>query len=269
MEKEKGIWSISNVISLRQDYDECSEGLIKNAIDKGYCKREKDFNFRKCYSDKFMTWAAKGMEREKRSRVLLFQNDKKFILKDFIGILRDHGKGMDSREWSPEKSEASLCLHAKDPLIRRTQTICSMVAKLGQENNFYFTTGASNPCLSPFFPIFLKDTRIPEDYQESGAYYHQNSFWWQSEKFHRDALCNFRNALLEIYPFYRDFEEKMMSSLEKNNLTVNQREINEYFKQARTIVVEWGSRLKRLAPDKTNWFYRNYWHKYNKRNGMI
>ena len=156
LEKEKGIWSISNVISLRQDYDECSEGLIKNAIDKGYCKREKDFNFRKCYSDKFMTWAAKGMEREKRSRVLLFQNDKKFILKDFIGILRDHGKGMDSREWSPEKSEASLCLHAKDPLIRRTQTICSMVAKLGQENNFYFTTGASNPCLSPFFPIFLR-----------------------------------------------------------------------------------------------------------------
>jgi secernin len=267
--KIKGIWSISNVISLRQDYDECSEGLIKNAVDKGYCWGEKDFDFRKSYSDKLMTWAAKGIEREKRSRDLLFQNNKKFTLEDFISILRDHGEGMNSREWSPEKSKATLCLHAKDPLIRRTQTVCSMVAKLGQKNNFYCTTGASNPCLSPFFPVFLKDTGIPEDYQEGGANYNQNSFWWQSEKFHRNALGNFHNALLEMCPLYRNFEEKMISSLEKNNFIVNQREIDEYFKQARKIVVEWGSRLKRLTPDKTNWFYRYYWHKYNKRNGII
>lgn len=263
------VWSISNVISLQKDYDECSEGLIKNAIDKGYCKREKDFNFRKCYSDRFMTWAAKGVEREKRSRDLLFKKNKKFTVKDFIDILRDHGESEDNRTWFPEQSKATICLHAKDPLIHRTQTVCSMVAKLGQESNFYCTTGASNPCLSPFFPIFLKDTIIPKDYQEGGANYNKDSYWWETEKYHRNALVNFPIALSEIKPHLKSFEKQMFSIFEKKkDLSITQKTMDEYFSEARKIVQKWGSGLERLNPRTSGWFYRYYWQRYHKKNGL-
>ena len=49
--------------------------IDKNAVVKGYCKSDNDFDFRECYSDKFMTWA-KGREREKRSRELFSRQDK-------------------------------------------------------------------------------------------------------------------------------------------------------------------------------------------------
>ena len=56
-------WTISNIISLKQDFDACSPGLIANAIKKGYCRREADFSFRECYSDRIFTWGAKGKQR--------------------------------------------------------------------------------------------------------------------------------------------------------------------------------------------------------------
>ncbi len=262
----KDTWSISNVISLRRDYDECSAGLIKNAVEKGYCKSDNDFDFRECYSDKFMTWAAKGREREKRSRELLSRQDKKLNLQDFTGILRDHGENCDNQKWSPDKSGATLCLHSKDPLTNRTQSVCSMVAELNPENNFYLTTGASNPCLSPFFPIFTKDTGVPEGYREGGELYNPESFWWQCEKYHRLALWCFPDALSQISPLYRDFEGKIIDRLKKNNFTANQKEIDGYFKEVREMISGWGGRLEGVIPEKTNWLYRYYWQRYNKLN---
>ena len=264
--KIKDTWSISNVISLRKDYDECSAGLIKNAVEKGYCKSEDDFDFRECYSDKFMTWAAKGREREKRSRELLFPQSKKFTLQDFTGILRDHGENCDSKTWSPDKSGPTLCLHSKDPLINRTQSVCSLVAQLDPKNNLYLTTGTSNPCLSPFFPIFTKGTRLPKGYIDGGEYYNQDSFWWQCEKYHRLALGCFPDSLSQISSLYKDFEGKIMGRLEENSFTANQKEIDAYFQEVREMVSEWGGQLEGVTLEKTNWFYRYYWQRYNKLN---
>jgi secernin len=264
--KINDVWSISNVISLQEDYDECSEGLIKNAVEKGYCKSQNDFNFRKCYSDKLMTWAANGVIREKRSRELLAKNNKKFTVKNFINILRDHG---DNPQWAPSRGQAgTLCLHAADPLFRRTQTVCSLVASIGKEDNFYYTTGASNPCLSPYFPIFYSNTQIPEEYKEGSAYYNQDSYWWESEYYHRKALKYFNSALMKIQPFINDYEKEMFSMIESNNLSINQDVIDSYFIKARNIVKDWGNKLKELSPEKTSCYYRYYWHKYNKRNGI-
>jgi len=58
--KVNDFWSISNIISLEKDFDACSPGLIENAVNKRYCKSEADFNFRKCYSDRIVTWGARG-----------------------------------------------------------------------------------------------------------------------------------------------------------------------------------------------------------------
>jgi len=265
--KIKDVWSISNIISLQKDYDSCSEGLINNAIKKGYCKKREDFNFRKCYSDKFMTWAAKGAEREKRSRALLTRRKKRLTTKDFVNILRDHG---DDPQWAPNQGlGATLCLHAANKLFRRTQTVCSLVAKISEDRQFFYTTGASNPCISPFFPVFSLDTIIPGEYTEGRENYNSKSYWWESERFHRKALLNFNSAQIEIQPLIINYEEEIISSIENSLSTLNQKQINEYFIRARAIVKNWGSKLDRLPSVNLGWSFSRYWRGYNKRNRII
>jgi len=238
--KIKDVWNISNIISLEKDYDSCSEGLIKNAIKKSYCKDEKDFNFRKSYSAKLMTWATRGDKREKRSRALLSLRKKRLTTKNFINILRDHG---DNSQW--------------------------MVAKIGENKQFYYTTAASNPCISPFFPVFSPDTTTPGGYIEGNKNYTSKSYWWESERFHRKALLNFNFAQVEIQPLIINYEEEAIFSIENSLITLNQKQINEYFIRARAMVENWGSRLDRLPSVNLGWNFVRYWRGYNKRNRII
>ncbi len=258
-------WSISNVISLEKDFDACSPGLIENAIKKGYCKSKADFNFRKCYSDRIMTWGAKGAPRQARSREILSQKNGSLTTADLMTILRDHGGNAD---WTPDKSGGTICMHAADKLIRRSQSVCSMVANLGKKAQFYYTTGAANPCMSPYYPIFFPDTLNPAGYLEGGANYDAKSFWWECEKLHRQALWHFANALKTIQPQIKKLENEMIPSVENGGVPLNQKTIDKYFTEARTITRKWGDKLDSLPVKKPKWLFRRYWQGYNKLNGL-
>jgi len=258
-------WSISNIISLEKDFDACSPGLIENAVKKGYCKSEADFNFRKCYSDRIITWGAKGAPREARSREMLLRKKGALTTADFMAILRDHG---GRSNWTPGKSGGTICMHAADKLIRRSQSVCSIVAKLGKEAQFYYTTGASNPCLSPYYPVFFPGTVNPAGYLEGEASYDAKSFWWECEKLHRQALWHFADALDAIQPQIEKYEKEIISSVENGRVPLNQDTVDKYFTKARTMVKNWGAKLDSLPLTKPKWLFRRYWQSYNKLNGI-
>jgi secernin len=261
----RDFWSISNIISLEKDFDACSPGLIENAIKKSYCKSEADFNFRKCYSDRIMTWGAKGAQRQVRSSEMLLQKKGTLATADFMTILRDHGGRTD---WAPDKSGGTICMHAADKLIRRSQSVCSMVAKLGKKAQFYYTTGAANPCMSPYYPVFFSGTVNPAGYLDGGASYDAESFWWECEKLHRQALWCFKAALSTIQPRVKKYEEEMISSVENGRVLLNQDTVDKYFTQARTMIRNWGAKLDSLPATKPKWLFRRYWQGYNKLNGI-
>jgi dipeptidase len=261
----KDFWSISNIISLEKDFDACSPGLIENAVKKGYCKSEADFNFRKCYSDRIITWGAKGAPREARSREMLLRKKGALTTADFMAILRDHG---GRSNWTPGKSGGTICMHAADKLIRRSQSVCSIVAKLGKKAQFHYTTGASNPCLSPYYPVFFPGTVNPAGYLEGEASYDAKSFWWECEKLHRQALWHFADALDAIQPQIEKYEKEMISSVENGRVPLNQGTVDKYFTKARTVVRNWGDKLDSLPVTKPKWLFRRYWQSYNKLNGI-
>ncbi|MDD4362873.1 MAG: C69 family dipeptidase [Atribacterota bacterium] len=261
--KIKQFWSISNVISLEKDLDDCSEGLISNAVKKGYCKSEQDFNFRKCYSGKLMTWAAKGIKREQRSRELLNQRKNAFTVKDFLKILRDHGEKKNDQQWNPIQNSPTICMHAADQLFRRTQTVCSFIAQLGPDKEIFYTTGASNPCISPYFPVFLNKTFLPAKYIKGNQYYNNDSFWWQSELFHRNSLKNFPAVAESIQQVISDYEEKMISHIESNYADIGQGAIDKFFLQVKEIIKYGNDQLKNIGNSPSGLLYRRYWHKYN------
>jgi secernin len=258
-------WSISNLISLEQDFDKYSPGLIENAVKQGYCKSESDFNFRRCYSDKIMTWGAKGLQRQECSRRLLAQKSGSLQTADIMAMMRDHG-GEDG--WTPDKSGGTICMHAADKLIRRSQSVCSMVARLTEGEKYYYTTGASNPCISPYFPVFNRETSVPASYREGNGEFDEQAFWWESEKLHRKSLWHFSGALKEIKPVMEAYEKRMIAEVENNSIAFGQDTADKYFYEAGQIVRRWGEKLDKLPLKKPGWFFRRYWQNYNKINGV-
>jgi secernin len=263
--KIKDYWSISNLISLEHDFDKCSPGLIENAVNRGYCRSDSDFNFRRCYSDKIMTWGAKGLQRQECSRSLLAQKSGSLQTADIMAILRDHG---GDAGWTPDRSGGTICMHAADKLIRRSQSVCSMVTRLTKDEQYYYTTGASNPCISPYFPVFSRKTLVPAGYREGTAEFDEQAFWWESEKLHRKSLWHFTDALKEIKPELEEYEKRMIAEVENSNIDFGQDTTDKYFNETGQIVRKWGEKLDKLPLKKPGWFFRRYWQNYNRINGI-
>jgi secernin len=258
-------WSISNIISLEDDFDDCSPGLVDNAVKKGWCRSAKDFNFRKCYTGRLITAGAASRARERCSRELLQRGGRNPLTTiDFMQFLRHHG---DREDFRPHRHGGTLCMHAADPFIRRNQTVGSLVAGIGESGIRCYVTGASNPCLSSFFPVFGEGTGMPTDYVSGGAAYDERSWWWKSERLHRRALRCWPAALAEMERLRGPLEEEMALTLE-GAVPLNEETMDGYFERASGIVEQWGARLEKMHESRTGFCYRHYWNRYDKRNGI-
>jgi dipeptidase len=259
-------WSISNVASLESDFDGYSPGLIENAVKKGYCRSESDFNFRKCYSDLVITWGAAGKPREACSRGTLATKKGSLTTADIWAMLRDHGDKGDN--FRPDKHGGTVCMHAADKLIRRSQSVASLAGKVSEKEQFFYMTGASNPCLSPFFPVFSSGTVTPAGYLQGSSEFDPEAYWWESERLHRKALKCYPAALKNMQPRIMEYEQNMLNVLESRHVVVNQATVDAGFNKAREIVKDWGAGLDTLQPTGTGILYRGYWNGFNKLNGI-
>lgn len=261
----RDVWSISNMISLEKDYDCVSPGLIENAVNRGWCKTKDDFNFQKCYTNPLITWGAAARSRQTCSRNLLLQKKGLLTTADFMAILRDHG-GHD--DFHPSRYGGTICMHAADRFIRRSQSVGSMVANVNGKEQHYYVTGAGNPCLSPFFPVFSSGTLTPAGYLEGAADYNGEAFWWQCEKLHRQALWRFPAALKDMQVHTAAYEQEMLQSLEEMHALVNQAIVDSCFARVRNMVNDWGDRLNTMPETSAGWLFRRYWHGYKSLNGI-
>jgi len=263
--KIEEVWSISNVLSLGQDFDAASPGLIENAVKKGWCKSESDFNFNRCYSDPLITWAAAARVRQICSRNILSLRKGPLTTADFMAALRDHGGRADFR---PDKHGGTICMHAAEKLIRRSNSVGSFVGNVSAKGQHYYVTGAANPCLSPYYPVFSAGTINPAGYLEGGSEYNEEVYWWQCEKLHRQALWHYPAALKSIQPRIITYEQEMIQAVEEMNISLNQAAIDRYFGKTRNIIMEWGAELKAMPVTKPGWLYRSYWQGFNRLNGI-
>ena len=264
--KIEGVWSISNVISLEKDFDAVSPGLIENAVKKGWCRGAADFDFRRCYSEPVMTWGSAARRRQDCSRKALTNKHGSLTTEDFFEILRDHGGRGD--EFLPEKHGWTVCVHAANKLTRPSQSVGSLVGNVSSKGHFYYVTGAANPCLSPFFPVFGPGTATPAGYLEGGAEYDREAYWWHAEKLHRDALGHFPAALKSVKGRIAGYEKEMLQDIEGAGTPPNQAAIDRYFSRAGAIVRTHGDEIKSLPTIKLGWLYNRYWQGFNKLNAV-
>jgi dipeptidase len=79
-----------------------------------------------------------------------------------------------------------VCMHASEPLIRRSHTTGSLVAELDASSGFrIFVTAGSSPCLTTFKPVL--PWKMPGGIDQGSPRYSDESYWWRHEAFRIQA----------------------------------------------------------------------------------
>lgn len=266
--KVKDYYSISNRITIGTHWDMASDDLVRIALEKGWCKREEDFHFAKCYSDLIYSTFSQAQKRRSCSYAFLGSNLGEIDTQKMITMLRQHNPGNEN--WSPDRSltEWTLCVHKGFGPIRASQTVGSLICRLNQKGDSCFTTGSSTPCISTFKPIWL-DSGLPEMLRtQADDKYDEKTFWWQHELIHREILKDFANRK-KIIETERDLLEKSwLEELESyNSSSVKRRKqlSEDILRKEMELNEEWLSKMRQEDTKRRNAFYFDWeWRKNNR-----
>jgi dipeptidase len=303
VKKIKDAYSISNCISIEDDYDYCSDNLGEYARKKKWIKKNKKENYKKLnlkkvYTSHFLTYFSGAKRRRERSFELMNKEKGKLGILKMANILRDHFsdeskilpaycymcpskatvyyflKEISSKErkYRPSYgSNADICMHAANSIIRKSQTTGSMIVELTKDKKILiYATGTSAPCISIFKPLFLGYKKIPAENYHTGEFYDEKSIWWKHEKFHRLLLANYDKIIEEYTNERDDLEKDFITNSAKLNYDLK-KELYEFslncFKRSKKFTERWIDKSLKIKGRKI-FFYSNYWNKLSKRNRL-
>lgn len=184
-EKVRNIRNISNRLSINNRYDRSHPDLVRHAVDKGWCKNAKDFNFARCYSDPLFTRFSGSLHRQNTGFSVLEKEKGRITAATMKKILRSHDTKTAGKQFT-RHSLTSICMHGG--FLIGDHTTGSYIASLGENKFTYLITGASTPCLAVFKPYWLmpgENFSFKESETDLAV-----AYWRKREKLHRLVLEN-------------------------------------------------------------------------------
>ena len=264
----KGVYTISNGLTINNEWDLASSELVTHAIQKGWCKGPEDFDFARCYSDFLYTKFSDCQRRRNRTTELLSSEQGNITVATVMAALRDHG-GFGEGVWHPDQglTGATVCMHAGFGPIRGSQTTGSMVSHLHPGYPTHFVTGTAAPCTSIFKPVWL-DNQLPDIGPVPHSNYDVATLYWRHETLHRTTLRDF-STFIKLYQVERDTLEHdfYTKAIEFARHRAPERLAfaTRCFAEADAAEIRW---LERLSNEKIqtrrNWLYTLAWNKFNR-----
>jgi len=260
-----GVYTISNGLTLGNDFDLCSPDLINTAIRNKWCSGTSDFSFRDCYSNKIYSRLSSCKYRRSRTMQTLAATPHVSVA-NIMNTLRDHGETNDPRKGM---TKSNVCMHAGTGRLRSSQTTGSMVSSLDPQKPTHFFTATAAPCTSFFKPVWT-DTAITGSGPIPGGTYSANTLFWQHEQLHRALLKNFPVAINEFSSTRDDIEKAMIGeALAARNLAATERSAisQKYFELSQ----QHEKNICRQLPKNTSnepTLYRRRWRQINAQANM-
>jgi dipeptidase len=182
----QGVATISNALTIEDDFDRVHDGAYKLARERGWVKSAGDFRFASAFSDRAMSLLAGArVRRACTGRSLSGVREPK--ARDMILALSDHGSvepGTGLRSESP-------CAHASWlPTRTSAQTTSSIIARLDPSGPTVWATGTSSPCLSVFKPAPFDSELLPPR-PIADSRFDAREIWWAHERLHRACLAEY------------------------------------------------------------------------------
>ena len=277
--------SISNGLTIGNEFDLASRDLVTYAVDRGWCKGRDDFHFARDYSDFIYTRFSQCRIRQQYTTAGLRGRAGNVTPAHMMALLRSHGgqaQGLPLREYAPAAgSNRDICAHYAGDPIRGSQTTGSLVAHLRPDGtSTYWLTGTSAPCLGLFKPFYLEGSAADgwpavaaALGPEPGAKYDPAALWWQGERLHRATLADYptrsvtflkeRDALEAAFLADEAARRDGASAVTFTSLSAN------CIRRGRVAIDEWTAQAE-AAPIKNRppWLYHRRWEKQKRLAGM-
>ncbi len=277
-QKVNGVRSISNGLTITNKFDKASPGLVEHAIEKGWCKSERDFNFARCYSDWFFTTFSMCARRQGRTMKLVSSSAGNIDVSSMMDFLRDHGTD-DDGDYLPQKGlfMNKVCMHAANILPRNSHSTASVVSHLTGDINTHWITGTSTPCESVFKPFYFEAGALPDIGPEPKGTYDERSLWWRHERLQRAVNFDYptrtrvffddrdslerrfieddKRTISEIKSKGKEEKQKRLKDLSKNCFDAADRALTKWTKEV----------LNKPVKNRASGLFLGYWKKQNKK----
>ena len=253
--KVKDYGSISNGLTIGEEYDLISENAISFAQEKGWHKTG-DFNFQKSYSDPLMSWASGCKIRQKTTAERANQNG--FSVKSAIDLLSSHH--LTDNNFVPHKASTSdVCMHATS-VLNPSHTVGSMVVEIRKDKPVtIWLTGTSNPCLSIYKPFFMGENGVLNDsFPSPEATFDRKTLWWIAERLHRLGNLNYAKLKEIINPERLLLQEHFLQEeqrlfTENADIETLQNFSKNSFQIAFKTLIDWNNKAAKIAWRPTSW----------------
>lgn len=269
----KDVASISNAITIGGEWDLASDGLVDYAVQRGWCKRRDDFDFKRCYSDFLYTRFSAALSRRSCTASSLIDNQGQITVEMMINYLRKHASAQ-GQDWSPGSAiyGSDVCMHVGFGPIRINQSVGSMVSHLTPQVQTHWLTGTSAPCTGIFKPVWINAGLSEQAGLHPKGEYDAASLWWRHEALHRQVLCDYA-ARISLYCSDRDaLEHEFVCSaqaIETQGVAERLAFSERCFAEAGQAIEEWTDRVRR-APIRRGMpmLYRLAWQGFNRQAKM-
>ncbi len=271
--KVDGFASISNGLTIGEEFDACHPDAIQTAKQKGWLKAGETFDFSKTFSDWFYTNFSASRKRQSRSFCLIREGEgekggRGVDVPAALRVLRDHQGDV----YCPDEHLLGdrLCAHAANRLARNaTQSTGSLVAHLKTDLHTFWATGTSAPCTGIFKPVWFGPRPLPYIGPTPGGSFHPDALWWYHDRLHRGVLLDYPTRI-NAYREERDamegdFQEKADNAGPDQRTTLTQ----EAFARSGEATERWTDLVRALPVErKARWYYRRFWRRQNRRAGI-
>ena len=195
----RGVYSISNIYSIENDWDEAHPNLVQHAIERGWAESAEGFNFARAYGDYWKKESPNpgAMQIRRNSTLSCLRADSKRISPaSMMRVNRSHHEGTiaEPRWGAADCFWATPCMH--DSPRSRYHTAASIVAHLRADMppllRQVYWAGFSNPCCGVFQPFYLRGPRVPANYAAGSSTYAADSPWWQANRVKLLCDLNYR-----------------------------------------------------------------------------
>ncbi len=277
--KVKGVRSISNRITIGNEFDRSSPGLVDTAVKKGWCKSEAEFDFDKCYSDWFFSTFSMARQRCERTQELIDGAAGKIDPSTMMAYLRDHN--IEEGEYRTQKRffMDEICMHAANGLSRVSQTTGSLVSHLTGKINTHWITGTAAPCTSVFKPFYFEAKKLPDVGPEPTGRFDKSILWWRHEALHREVIKDyprriraFKDERDELEADFLKGSEELVKGALKGKGGGSSKKLLSFsescFKRAMDAEERWFDAVRSIPIEKkANPIYSGYWKKQSKKAG--
>lgn len=265
--------SISNTYSIGRDFERASQGLVAQAVERGFVEEGAPFDFADAYANRKRSAFASGMSRWCRTSALLGARGRQDV-EGLTAILRDNGRAIRPRDWQPDGlMGGAVCGHSSwGPIRRYGQTTGSWIAELGGARAVHWVTGTSSPDTSIFKPVFfgpgLEGAALPDFGPAPTDRYDARAIWWRHELLHRAVLEDYAPRLA-VFADERDrleagFRARVEAMLARGGGAEEAGRLSrEIWAEAQAAEARWLSEVRRVPAraGRASAQYRTHWKK--------